>query len=525
MLLVNPGYPETFWSFNKVLRMVGKKVVCPPLGLITVAALLPQDWEFRLVELTARDLTEDDWNYCDVLMVTGMVNQSSGMMQTIKEGKRRGKIVVVGGPLVFHLPDSDLKPWADFIVRGEAEVTTPALVDALRRGDKGGVFSAETRADISLSPAPRYDLLDLNIYTDSALQFSRGCPFHCEFCDITLMFGREVRTKTPAQVLKELGILYELGWRGAVFFVDDNFVGNPVRTKALLRALVPWMEEHSYPFDFYTQVSVNLAGDPELLDLMVRAGFFCVFLGIETTDRESLEQAKKYQNVHVDLDKVCERINRAGLEIMAGCILGFDGEATGAGQRLVDFGSRNQIPEMFVTLLQAGPGTDLWKRLEREGRLLDMGMQDDFGSQTGTMNFIPTRPKEEIVTEFIQLYEQMYEPGAFLERVFHHMSRMDPLPYKKRNFFESLFEYKKDNFLESLFEMRALLTVLFRQGIVYPSRLKFWRFLFLGMLRFRPRMRSFLTYCVKCEHYYEFRNTIGRQLGTPVENKPPKIVG
>ena len=264
-----------------------------------------------------------------------------------------------------------------------------------------------------------------------AVQFSRGCPFQCEFCDITFMYGREVRTKSPDQILQELQILYDLGWRRVVFFVDDNFIGNPSRTKDLLRKLVPWMEERGHPFDFTTQASVNLAADQELLDLMVRAGFWKVFLGIETLDRESLKDAKKFQNAAVDLDQVCEKINRAGLQIIAGCILGFDNERPGADQRLIDFASRNHIPEMFVTLLQAGPGTDLWKRLEKEGRLMFGGFNDNLGSQTGLINFLPTRPRSEIAGEFIRLYDALYDPEFYLNRSFEYLSRMESPPPKR----------------------------------------------------------------------------------------------
>jgi len=404
VLLVNPAYPQTYWTCDRVMRMLGKKVTEPPLGLLTVAALLPQEWDFKVIELKVRNISEDEWKRCDILFVSGMGVQFPGIFETIREGKRRNKTVVVGGPWVFHAPEEALEAGADIVVKGEAEQSIPRLLQALERGDSGVIIEPDGPApDLKDSPAPRYDLMDLDIYAVLAIQFSRGCPFKCEFCDVTLMLGRKVRTKSVQQILQELQNLYDLGWRRAVFFVDDNFIGNPSRTKELLRKMVPWIEERGYPFEFITQASVNLASDPEMLDLMVRAGFFKVFLGIETLDKESLKLAKKVQNIDTDIDRACQIINRAGLQIIAGCILGFDNEHAGADQLLIDFAIRNQIPEMFITLLQVGPGTDLWTRLEKEGRLRWRGYDENIGSQTGLINFVPTRPINEIVKEFIHL--------------------------------------------------------------------------------------------------------------------------
>lgn len=508
VLLANPACPQTFWSFDRVLRMLGKKILLPPLGLLTVAALLPEEWPLRLVDLMARDVTEDDWDHCDVLFVSGMITQSSGMIEIVKEGRRRAKKVVVGGPLAFHTQEPFFDAGADIVVVGEAELAVPVLLDAIERNVSGIVIQTAGRAVLPESPSPRYDLLEMSDYVDMSVQFSRGCPFMCEFCDITLMFGREVRTKSSEQILHELQTLYDLGWRRAVFFVDDNFVGNPSRAKRLLEDLIPWMEERGHPFDFYTQASVNLSADEQLLDLMVRAGFYRVFLGIETTDRESLKQAKKHQNAAMDLDRVCEKISRAGLQIIAGCILGFDNEQAGADQRLIDFSVRNQIPEMFVTLLQAGPGTDLWKRLRAEGRLLPFNMKDSFGSQTGSINFVPTRPIDEIVGEFLRTYDVLYEPGSYLQRTYNHFSRMNPLPYKKG--FSPPY----------LSEIRAVLIALFRQGVVYSSRWKFWKFLAAAVLKFPSRLPHFFASLVTAEHYFEYRQTIKDRLHEEPDSDP-----
>jgi radical SAM superfamily enzyme YgiQ (UPF0313 family) len=500
VLLVNPKYPQTFWSFNKVMGMLGKKVLVPPLGLLTVAGLLPGDWDLRLIDMTIREVSEEEWNSCDLVMVSGMIPQCVGILETVREAKKRGKTVVVGGPWAFHFPEDALNAGAAIVVKGEAETTLTALLEALAAGKSGIVIEAPEKANLEETPLPRYDLLEIEHYVDMAVQFSSGCPFQCEFCDITLMFGRRVRTKSADQILAELQVLYDLGWRRNVLFVDDNFIGNSPKAKALLKALIPWMEERGNPFTFSTQASVNLAADRELLDLMARAGFYHVFLGIETPDEDSLRAAKKFQNVAADLDRVCRVITEAGLQIIAGCIIGFDGERAGADRRLIDFAVRNSIPEMFGTLLQAGPGTDLWHRLKRENRLLSSDYDENLGSQTGLINFIPTRPIGEIVKEFTTFYDVLYDPGAYVERTFRHFSMMKGKPPKQR--FSMPFPG----------EIRAVAITLFRQGVLYPSRFKFWKYLLAAFWKFPARIHHYFASCIVAEHYYEYRRTIQKEL-------------
>jgi len=505
VLLVNPGYAQTFWSLNNVLKMLGKKVLAPPLGLLTLAALLPKEWDLRLVELTARPLTEEDWAWGDAVLVTGMAVQYSGIIETVREGHRRGKTVVVGGPWVFHCPEEALSAGADIVVKGEGELAVEPLLKAMAAGESGIVIEAEGRPDLAQSPVPRYDLLDMDLYVEMDVQFSRGCPFQCEFCDITLMYGRKVRTKTPRQILAELQSLYDLGWRRFVFIVDDNFIGNPPRAKELLRELVPWMNRMGHPFDFATQASVNLAADDEMLDLMGQAGFHRVFLGIESSDKDTLKLTKKYQNAAADLDRVCEKITRAGMQIIAGCIVGFDNERPGVDQRLIEFATRNHIPEMFATMLQVGPGTGLYSRLEREGRLLDRGQSDDLGSQTGLINFVPSRSLDQIVAEFVHFHEVLYEPSFYLQRLFTHFSLMKPPAFKKR--FQPPY----------LKELRAVLITFFRQGVLYPSRRQFWKYLVLALVKFPRRLPHYVTGCIMAEHYFGYVRTIREKLEGQME--------
>ena len=500
ILLLNPRCPQTYWTFDRVLRMTGRKATAAPLSLITVAAVLPQTWVYTLADLAVRNVSAEEWAEADVVMITGMAVHSTGMLTAIKEAKARAKFVVVGGSMAFHVPEEFLRAGADIVVKGELESIAAELVAAVEHRESGVVLQGVGRPDMASSPIPRFDLLNVDDYLDMGVQFSRGCPFRCEFCDVTTMFGHEFRTKPPSRILEELQVIYDMGWRRHIFFVDDNLIGLPAKAKELLRALIPWMEQRGYPFDFTTQVSVNLARDEELLDLMLQAGFTRVFVGIESPDIESLEMSGKHQNVSIDLDRACDAIARAGLQIIAGCIVGFDNEKPGADQRLINFAVRNQIPEMFITQLQVGPGTDLWTRLEKEGRLLPLAFSDDVGSQTGAVNFVPTRPSEEIAHEFLRIYEVLYEPRAYAERTFNNFAKMRPRPIKKA------FQ------MPTWGELRAVVIAGFRQMILSPCRWTFFRLFVKAIMTFPGRLPDYLAACVVAEHYFEYRRTIRQQM-------------
>ncbi|WP_088241886.1 B12-binding domain-containing radical SAM protein, partial [Calothrix rhizosoleniae] len=400
VLLLYPLFPKSFWSFEKAIELVGSKTFLPPLGLITVAAILPQTWEFRLVDRNIRRETEADWEWADLIVISGMIVQKPDLLHLIHGAKQRNKLVAVGGPYVTSVPKEAQKAGADFLILDEGEITLPLFVEAIEQGEIKGVFRANgEKPDVTQTPIPRYDLLELDAYTEMSVQFSRGCPFQCEFCDIIVLYGRKPRTKTPAQLLAELQTLYDLGWRGGIFMVDDNFIGNKRNVKLLLRELAPWMKKRNYPFSFTTEASVDLAEDDELLDLMFVTNFRSVFLGIETPDEETLKLTKKYQNTRKSLIEGVKKINQSGMRVMGGFIVGFDGEKPGAGDRIVDFVEATTIPLAFCSTLQALPNTSLWNRLEQEGRLLE-GKEGDI-NQTTLTNFIPTRPIEEMAHEYI----------------------------------------------------------------------------------------------------------------------------
>ena len=497
VLLLYPLFPKSFWSWDKLLELIDRKATHPPLGLITVAAILPQTWDFRLVDCNVRAVTDADWDWAELVIVSGMIVQRSDMWNLMVEAKRRGKPLAVGGPYVTSVPQFAEAAGADYLVLDEGEITLPMFVEALENGETSGTFRANgEKPDVTGTPIPRYDLLDLSAYNDMSLQFSRGCPFQCEFCDIIVLYGRKPRTKTPKQLLAELDAIYELGWNRTVFLVDDNFIGNKRNVKMLLREMGPWMAEHDYPFRIVTEASVDLAQDQELMDLMIAANFTAVFLGIETPDADSLKLTQKYQNTRNSLVDAVNTINRSGLRVMSGFILGFDNERPGAAQRIIDFVEATAIPHALVSMLQVLPETALWHRLEKEGRLLDTNQMGDIHQSTLT-NFIPTRPIEDIAREYVDCFWELYEPERFLGRVYRHFLTLTPPPHKVKQF----------RWPERV-ELRALMVILWRLGVKRSVRWQFWRQLF-SIIRHNPRFTGiYLGICAHLEHFLEYRQIV-----------------
>ena len=518
VLLVYPAFPQSFYSFKETIKLVGRQAMLPPLGLVTVAAILPQDWEFKLVDRNIRDVTEEEWAWADMVMLSAMIVQKHDLHEQIREAKRRGKRVVVGGPYPTALPHECENVGADFLVLDEGEITIPVFLDALARHETSGVFRSEgVKPDVTLTPIPRFDLLDLNAYCEMSVQFSRGCPFLCEFCDIIVLYGRKPRTKTPSQILPELQCLYDLGWRRSIFIVDDNFIGNKKNVKLMLKELQPWMIEHDYPFSFGTEASVDLAQDQELMEMMVTCNFGAVFLGIETPDTESLVLTKKTQNNRDPLIESVERVARCGLRVMGGFIIGFDNEQPGAGQRIVDFVERTAIPTALFSMLQALPHTGLSRRLAKEGRLLEDRVGDMH--QTTLMNFQPTRPLEQIAREYIDAFWQLYDPVRYLDRVYRHfmMLREGKFPKKPRSARKPL---DRKN-------LNALLRVVWRQGVLRRSRWKFWGYLYQMCRRNPGGVGSYLSVCGQFEHFHDYRKFVRIEIEAQIEShvkSPPVLI-
>lgn len=505
-LLLYPQFPQSFWSYDRFMEMAGLKTVIPPLGIITVAALLPLEWEIRFYDRNVTPEAESDWEWCDLVIISAMIAQQSDFHRLIKKAIRLGKKVAVGGPYPTSVPEEALESGAHFLILDEGEMTIPKFLEALQQGETQGIFRSPEKPDVTQSPMPRFDLLQRDAYLMMAMQFSRGCPFNCEFCDIISLYGRKSRTKEPTQALAELQTLYDLGWRGSVFIVDDNFIGNQRNVKRFLRELIPWMQEHYYPFTFITEASVNLAEDDELLELMAEAGFYAVFLGIETPDQDSLQVTRKLQNTRNPLVEACRKINDAGLLIYAGFILGFDGERSGAGDRIQAFVEQTSIPQPMLGILQAPPHTALWERLQREQRLID-NQGHATGDQNTLMNFVPTRPIAEIAREYVEGFWTLYEPENYLRRCLQqclqiqtpksHTHRMQ-IPLSKA--------------------MRLVTQLLWYQGISRPAiRGQFWHQLWIILSRKPQTLSMYLGLCAAGEHFWEYRalarERIAQQLG------------
>ncbi len=467
-LLVYPEFTlRTFWNFRATCELQGAKYPATPLGLITVAAMLPSEWEIKLVDCNVEPLRDDDLQWADVVMTGGMLSQQPSTLAIIARAQGHDRPVVVGGPDATSSPH--IYDHADHLVLGEAELTLPRWLNdfaeqrALPRYEPG-----TARADVTHTPTPRFDLLKLDRYLYPSVQFARGCPFLCEFCDIIELFGRVPRLKSPAQLLRELDAIYALGYRGLVDIVDDNFIGNKRDVKKLLPELIAWQERHGYPFEFSTEATINLADDDALLSLMQRANFLAVFIGIESSDDDVLLETRKAQNSARDLAASVQKLYSYGMWVSAGFILGFDGERPGIAPHMTKLIREAAIPIAMVGLLYALPGTQLTRRLAREGRLFDAfdraDERDTGGDQCASgLNFQTLRPRIDVLRDYAYVLEQIYEPHAFFERV-----RQVGLALN--------FRQHKNSFSWRVArrDLRSLLRILWRMGIKAPYRREFW---------------------------------------------------
>ncbi len=467
ILLVYPEFPDTFWSFKHALKFVRKKAGAPPLGLLTVAAMLPPEWEKRLVDLNVTNLTEKDLKWADYVFVSAMVVQRESAHAVIQRCKSAGAKVVAGGPL-FTM-EYEQFPDVDYFVLNEAEATLAPFLEDLEQGQARRVYSSTEYPDIHQTPVPLWRLAKLKYYDTVSIQFSRGCPFSCDFCNVTAMLGHRPRTKTAVQVIAELDSLYALGWRKSIFFVDDNFIGNKKQIKSeVLPALIEWRKGKS-GMPFNTEASINLADDPVLLKLMTQAGFDTVFVGIETPNEDSLIECSKNQNKGRDLVESVKRLQRAGLQVQGGFIVGFDSDTPSIFQQQVDFIQKSGIVTAMVGLLQAPPGTRLHERLSREGRVVSKMSGDNVD---GSTNIIPKMGLEPLQEGYRKLLGQIYAPEFYYERVMTFLREYHPP--KVRIHLDPQY-------------ILALGRSIYQLGIRGVERVHYWRLFFWTLFR-RPRL-------------------------------------
>jgi radical SAM superfamily enzyme YgiQ (UPF0313 family) len=471
ILLVYPKYPDTFWSFRYALKFISKKAPFPPLGLLTVASMLPKEWDVKLTDMNIEPLKDSDIKQADLVFISAMSIQSHSAKEVIKRCNDLKTKVVAGGPLFTS--SYDAFETVDYFVLNEAEITLPEFLRDFSQGELQRMYTTNKWADITSTPIPRWSLAKLNKYSSMNIQYSRGCPYDCDFCDITVLYGRVPRTKSREQILAELDSLIAAGWKGPVFFVDDNFIGNKQKLKKeILPAIIEWMEKNRSPFWFNTEASINLADDEELLSLMVKAGFESVFIGIESPNEDSLAGCNKTQNKNRNMIASVKKIQKAGLDVQGGFIVGFDQDPLTIFDSLTSFIQESGIVTAMVGLLNAPRGTKLYTRLMNEGRLLNYftGDNTDF-----SMNFIPKMNPEKLMSGYQKVLKSIYSPKQYYERIFNFLKTYEP--------------HKKDVFHFNYRYLQALGKSMFRLGIIGSERIYYWKLFFWTLFR-KPRLFS-----------------------------------
>ncbi|MCX5773778.1 MAG: radical SAM protein [Fusobacteria bacterium] len=479
VLLVSPRTPETFWNFKHALSYIGKRAAFPPLGLLTVAAMAPSEWEKKLIDLNVERLKNSDIEWADIVFVTAMLIQTPSVKRIIKRVKEMGKTVVAGGPA--FTTSQEIFDGVDHFVLNEAEVTFPLFIEDLKKGTLKQVYTSEEKPNLYDTPIPLWNLVDIQKYSTMSIQNSRGCPFNCEFCDIISMFGRIPRFKKPEQVVAELESLYVAGWRASVFIVDDNFIGHKIKVKELLREIIKWQELRNYPFKLLTEASINLAEDEELLTLMSRANFNKVFVGIETPDKNSLAECDKVQNMKVDLIEAIKLIQQNGMQVMAGFIVGFDNDTPDIFNTMPKFIQESGIVSAMVGVLQPLPQTRLWDRLEKEKRIY----RASNGENKGEVHFEPTMGSEALEKGYKELLQNIYKPSKYYQRLNIFLKSYKPTAKGQLT--------KQD--------INALFISFWRIGILSNARFFYWYMIFKTLLLKKKTFPMCVELAIHGEHF------------------------
>ena len=483
ILLVYPQYPDTFWSFKHALKFVSKKAAFPPLGLLTVAAMLPEEWEKKLVDMNVMTLSDSDIRWADYVFISAMAVQKNSVNEVIKRCKYIGAKIVAGGPL--FTADFQEFNGIDHFVLDEAEITLQPFLDDLSEDHARHIYSSDERPDISVTPIPLWSLIDMNQYSSMNLQYSRGCPFDCEFCDIVILNGHVPRTKNKEQLISEMDALYEHGWRGSLFIVDDNFIGNKKKLKAeILPALIEWKKSKRYPFALCTEASINLADDDELMRLMLAAGFDVVFIGIETPNDESLVECTKHQNQNRDLVASVKKLQQFGMEVQGGFIVGFDSDPESIFHAQIDFIQRSGIVTAMVGLLNAPTGTRLYQRLSEEGRLLRSftGNNADF-----TLNFVPKMDRDKLIDGYRHILDTIYSPREYYQRI--------------RTFFQVYKPPRTTPGKVRLHQIKAFFRSIWYLGIREEGRIHYWKMFVSYLIISPPKFARFILFSVYGYHF------------------------
>ncbi len=497
ILMLYPKFPETFWSFKHAIEFISKKASVPPLGLVTIAAMLPKNWNKRLVDLNIQALRQSDIDWADLVFISAMSVQRASVVDVVHRCKGSGKTIVAGGPLFTG--EYDQFDDVDYFVLNEGEITLPPFLADYANGQAKRVYATAEYADMQTTPLPDWSLLKFSAYESMAIQFSRGCPYDCDFCNVTALLGHRPRTKTAVQLIAELDALYQLGWRRNIFMVDDNFIGNKkVLKQEILPALIEWRQGKT-GCQFITEASINLSDDPELMDLLVKAGFISVFIGIETPEEASLNECNKKQNQHRNLLDSVHRMQKAGLQVMAGFIVGFDNDNPGTFQRQIDFIQQSGIVTAMVGLLQAPFGTRLYNRMEQEGRLI----REMSGDNTdGTSNIVPRLDVDILQRGYRNVIQSIYSSKMFYERVKTFLTHYQPV---------------KSPVSLHINEVQAFFRSIWRIGILGPSRKYYWNLFFWTLTHYPKKFALAITMTIYGYHFQKISaKAVTRTIHQPI---------
>jgi radical SAM superfamily enzyme YgiQ (UPF0313 family) len=503
ILLVYPQYPDTFWSFKHALKFISKKASHPPLGLLTVAAMLPDEWNKKLVDMNVTTLKDRDIEWADYVFISAMVVQRDSARETINRCHALGTKVVAGGPLFTC--ERDEFDEVDHLVLDEGEITLPPFLEDLQKGQAKHIYTSSERPDINNTPIPQWSLIDMKNYSSMSIQYSRGCPYNCEFCNVVILNGHKPRTKSKEQMIAEIDAIYNRGWRESLFIVDDNFIGNKKKLKSeILPAIIEWRRGKKRPFFLNTETSINLADDDELLKLMIEAGFNAVFVGIETPNEESLVECAKSQNRNRDLQADIRKLHNAGFEVQAGFIVGFDHDPLSIFKSQISFIQKSGIVTAMVSLLSAPPGTRLYQRLKKENRIVKA-----FDGSTTECNIIPKMNYNTLIEGYKHILTTIYSPKPYYERLATFLKEYNP--------------YKNRRININFGHIRVLWKTFWILGIGERGRRYYWKVMLATILK-RPRA---FPMALKLSIYgYHFRRVIEKYIGTKlVVRETEKSVG